>query len=30
VVITIDEHHALTLGNVALASLSADDFRFAA
>ncbi|HEY5795749.1 MAG TPA: metallophosphoesterase [Bosea sp. (in: a-proteobacteria)] len=30
VVFTLDEHHALTLSNVALASLSADDFRFAA
>ncbi|RDJ20095.1 hypothetical protein DWF00_16405 [Bosea caraganae] len=30
VVITLDDHNALTLSNTALASLTADDFRFAA
>jgi 3',5'-cyclic AMP phosphodiesterase CpdA len=30
VVITLDQDHTLTLGNIALAALTADDFRFAA
>jgi Ca2+-binding RTX toxin-like protein len=30
VVITLDQDHTLTLGNIALAALQADDFRFAA